>query len=250
MTAFSCQAFRRWRGMEIFRGSIYSRRVLDFGKQLVNTPVRVLTEGKPPMPILRSSPASPFGRKVKIAAEIAGLSDQLEVINADTRDPEDELRNQNPLGKIPVVMLDDGTAIYDSRVIVEWLDEKSGGKLIPAAPHRIAALVLQALADGIMDAALAIVYEGRFRPEDMRLRSWTDYQREKIVRALTLLETNPPAMEEPPHIGNIALACALGYLDLRLGGEWRHGHPRLVQWLDSFDGAVPAFARTAPPPNA
>lgn len=202
------------------------------------------------MPILRSSPASPFGRKVKIAAAIAGLSDQFEVIDADTRDPEDELRSQNPLGKIPVVLLDDGAAIYDSRVIVEWLDEQSGGKLIPAAPDRIAALVLQALADGIMDAALAIVYEKRYRPEEMRVRSWTDYQREKIDRALAHLETAPPGMNKAPHVGHIALACALGYLDLRLNGEWREAHPRLVEWLDSFDGAVPAFAKTTPPPNA
>ncbi len=201
------------------------------------------------MPILRSSPASPFGRKVKIAADIAGLSGRIEVINADTRDPDDDLRTQNPLGKIPALVLDDGTTIYDSRVIVEWLDEQSGGRLIPAAPGRIAALVLQALADGIMDAALAVVYEARFRPEDMRLKSWTDYQREKIARALAQLETDPPAMGTAPHVGHIAVACALGYLDLRLNGEWRKTHPRLVAWLDTFDGAVPAFAKTAPPAN-
>ena len=201
------------------------------------------------MPILRSSPPSPFGRKVKIAAEIAGLSGQLELVNADTSDPDDDLRTQNPLGKIPALILDDRTAIFDSRVIVEWLDEQSGGRLIPAAPGRIAALVLQALADGIMDAALAVVYEARFRPEDMQLKSWTDYQREKIARALARLETEPPAMDRAPHVGHIALACALGYLDFRLNGEWRKAHPRLVAWLDAFDGAVPAFAKTAPPAN-
>ncbi|HMB47997.1 MAG TPA: glutathione S-transferase family protein [Afifellaceae bacterium] len=198
------------------------------------------------MPILRSSPPSPFGRKVKIAAQVAGLYDQLEIVNANTNDPDDNLRTQNVLGKIPVLMLDDGTALYDSRVIVEWLDDKSGGKLLPAGNDRFDALVLQALADGMMDASLLIIYEDRFRPPEMQFQPWIDYQREKVARALNRLEEDPPALGDAPHAGHIALACALGYLDFRFAGEWRTGYPRLVEWLDGFSDAVPAYAKTAP----
>ena len=199
------------------------------------------------MPILRSSPPSPFGRKVKIAAHIAGLYDQLEQVNADTNDPDDNLRTQNTLGKIPVLVLDDGKALYDSRVIVEWLDQAAGGgTLIPAGDDRFDALVLQALADGMMDASILIIYEGRFRPEEMRFQKWIDYQRDKVARSLSRLEADPPAFGRSPHIGHITLACALGYLDFRFSGEWRSDHPRLVAWLEDFAQAVPAFAKTDP----
>ena len=106
--------------------------------------------------ILRSSPASPFGRKVKIAAHVLGLMDRIEIIVADTLNPEDSLRTRNPLGKIPALTLDDGATLYDSRVIVDYLDHLAGGgKIIPAAgKERFEVLTLQALADGVMDAAL------------------------------------------------------------------------------------------------
>jgi glutathione S-transferase len=199
------------------------------------------------MPILRSSPPSPFGRKVKIAAHVAGLYDRIEQVNADTTDPDDNLRTQNTLGKIPVLVLDDGMAIYDSRVIVEWLDHAAGGgKLIPTGDGRFEALVMQALADGMMDASVLIVYEARFRPEAMRLQSWVDYQRDKVARSLSRLEADPPAFSRSPDIGHIALACALGYLDFRFAGEWRADHPRLVAWLDAFAESVPAYAKTDP----
>ncbi len=207
------------------------------------------------MPILRSSLPSPFGRKVKIAAHIAGLYSQIETIDADTNDPDDNLREQNPLGKIPVLVLDDGTALYDSRVIVEWLDHAAGGGvLIPEGQDRFDALVLQALADGMMDASILIIYEGRFRPEKLQFQTWVDYQRGKVSRALARLEAAPPAMPSTgsdtgngsPHIGHIALACLLGYLDFRFAGEWRSDHPKLVSWLDNFAAAVPAFAKTDP----
>lgn len=203
------------------------------------------------MPILRSSLPSPFGRKVKIAAHIAGLYDQIETIDADTNDPDDNLREQNPLGKIPVLVLDNCTALYDSRVIVEWLDHAAGGGvLIPTGEDRFDALVLQALADGMMDASILIIYEGRFRPENLQFQTWVDYQRGKVSRALARLEAAPPAMpstgDGSPHIGHIALACLLGYLDFRFAGEWRSDHPKLVGWLDNFAAAVPAFAKTDP----
>lgn len=198
------------------------------------------------MMMLRSSPASPFGRKVRIAAELVGLAPEIELVNADTADPDDPLRQQNPLGKIPVLIIEDGTAIFDSPVIVEFLDHRvGGGRILPIGEARFPALVLQALADGIMDAALLQVYEKRWREPEMRLARWTEYQAEKVSRALARLETAPPAIETPvPHVGHIALACALGYLDLRLEGAWRSDHPRLVAWLDAFAARVPAFEKT------
>ena len=194
---------------------------------------------------LRSSPASPFGRKVKISAALLGLDDRIEISEADTLDPNDALRRQNPLGKIPVLMLPDGTSLYDSRVIVEYLDHLAGGAiLIPAGEERFAALRQQALADGIMDAALLQVYEGRWRAEDRRDRQWIEHQDGKVKRALDYAEVNLSRPTESLHIGQVAMACALGYLDLRMDGRWRASHPNLVAWLDDFAARVPAFEKT------
>jgi len=198
--------------------------------------------------ILRSSPPSPFGRKIKIAIAVLGLSDKITVEMTDTMDPEDSIRGQNPLGKIPALVLDDGTVIYDSRVVAEYLDYMAGGgKIIPTSADRFPALTMQALADGIMDAGILQVYEVRFRPEEIRHPDWLAYQAEKVTRALTVLEAAPPAMEGTPHIGHIALACALGYQDFRFHGTWRGKYPNLVAWLDEFADKVPAFAATMPP---
>ena len=198
--------------------------------------------------ILRSSPASPFGRKVKIAAHVLGLLDRVKIVNADTLNPEDDLRQQNPLGKIPTLILDDGRVLYDSRVIVEYLDHLGGsGRLIPThSPDRFDVLVMQSLADGIMDAAILQIYELRFRDEDRREQKWVSHQAGKVERALVALESHPPHLSPVPHIGTIAVACALGYLDLRFDGTWRNHYPRLVAWLDDFSARVPSFAVTAP----
>lgn len=195
--------------------------------------------------ILRSSPPSPFGRKVKIAAAILGLSDKIEIVITDTIDPNDSIRQQNPLGKIPALILGDGSVVYDSRVIVEYLDMVAGGgKIIPNGPERIATLTLQALADGIMDAGILQMYERRFRDEARREPKWIDHQQGKVERALTYLEQQNVPLHATPLIGEIALACALGYLDLRFEGTWRAKHPKLVAWLDRFAAAVPAFEKT------
>jgi len=196
------------------------------------------------MMILRSSPPSPFGRKIKIAAALTGLKDKIEIVRADTTDPADVLREQNPLGKIPVLILEDGTTLYDSRVILEYLDWLAGGDvLIPKEPKaRFAALTQAALADGILDAALLQIYEERFRPSERREPKWIDYQAEKISRGLAVFESNPPkGRRDVAHIG---LACALGYLDLRFGGRWRDTHKTLVDWLAAFEAEVPAFEAT------
>ena len=194
---------------------------------------------------LRSSPASPFGRKVKISMIELGLTDKIEIVVADTTNPTDPLRKQNPLGKIPTLVLEDGSTLFDSRVIVDYLDHLAGGgRIIPAGAERFAQLRLQALADGICDAALLQVYEVRFRAAEMRHAGWVENQQGKIDRALATLEAEPPAFADRPRIGEIALACALGYLDLRHEGKWRAAHPRLVAWLDAFAAKVPAFEAT------
>src|SRR5579862_8955762 len=147
------------------------------------------------MLILRSSPPSPFGRKIEIAAAILGLADRIEIVLADTNDPAESLRRQNPLGKIPTLILEDGTALYDSRVIVEYLDWLAGGgKIIPAEPaERFAALNRQALADGLMDASILQIYETRFRDIDKYSAKWLDHQAGKARRALAALAASPPA---------------------------------------------------------
>ena len=194
---------------------------------------------------LRSSPASPFGRKVKISAALLGLMDRIRVTEADTLDPNDTLRQQNPLGKIPVLVLEDGSALYDSRVIVDYLDHLAGGGIVvPAGAARFEALREQALADGILDAALLQVYEARWRPEDRRDRAWLEHQEGKVARGLGHAEENLSRPAQTLHIGHVALACALGYLDLRMEGRWRAAHPRLVAWLDEFAARVPAFEKT------
>ncbi|WP_020177812.1 glutathione S-transferase [Methylopila sp. M107] len=197
------------------------------------------------MLVLRSSPASPFGRKVKIVARTLGLIDRIDIVATDTSNPDDRIRAVNPLGKIPALEIGDGETLYDSRVIVEYLDWLGGGgRVIPADPAaRFAALRLQALCDGLCDAALLQVYEIRLRAETERSVRWAELQAGKVSRALAFLEAAPPA--QVTEIGQIALACALGYLDLRFEGRWRADHPKLVAWLDDFASANPAFAATA-----
>lgn len=196
------------------------------------------------MLILRSSPTSPFGRKVKIAIAELGLEGRVEVVPADTNDPAESLRRQNPLGKVPTLVFEDGSTLFDSRVIIEYLDHLVGGdRLFPAGQARFAQLRLQALADGICDAGLLQVYEVRLRPAEMRSQAWTENQAGKVARALATLEAAPPPYERP-RIGEIALACALGYLDLRFDGAWRADHPALVAWLHGFAAKVPAFEAT------
>jgi glutathione S-transferase len=198
------------------------------------------------MMILRSSPASPFGRKVRIAASVLGLASEIDVRATNLEDPADSVRTQNPIGKIPVLILDDGTAYYDSRVIVEYLDYRAGGgRIIPReAPARFETLRLHALCDGLLDACLLLVYEGRYRPPEKLVQAWVDRQTDKVARGLKALEAAPPKLTPVPDVGQIALACLLGYRDLRFGGAWRKDHPRLLAWHDKFAGQVPSFAET------
>jgi glutathione S-transferase len=197
---------------------------------------------------LRYSPSSPFVRKVSIAARVLGLADKIENQPVDLNDPGDSLREQNPLGKIPALILDDGTTYFDSRVILEYLDHLAGGgRIIPReGPARFAALRMEALCDGALDASVLIVYESRYRPQDKHVQSWIDRQQGKIDRALEALDKAPPALTPVPDVGQITLACLLGYHDLRFGGTWRQDYANLVAWLDTFAAQVPAYAETTP----
>jgi glutathione S-transferase len=201
------------------------------------------------MMILRSSPSSPFARKVRIAIALLGFDAEVTIEPADTTDRSDSVRTQNPLGKIPVLIAEDGFAYYDSRVILAYLDDRAGGgKIVPhEAKARLAALRLQALCDGILDASILTVYESRWRQAESREPKWLEHQAGKVARALGVLESAPPPLDALPNVGQITLGCTLGYRDFRFGGDWRSDHPRLVTWLDTFAARVPAFAATKPP---
>lgn len=195
--------------------------------------------------ILRTTNSSPFGRKPIMAARYLGLMDRIKVEPSDPMDPQDVLRRDNPLGKMPVLILEDGRSIFDSRVILEFFDMLAGGgRIIPASgEERFDVLTLQALADGMSDAGLLIVYEGRYRPEDKHHTPWLDYQRGKIERALLQLEK---ALPDPTkvNVGTIALSAALGYLDWRKQVDWRNMTPSLVNWLDTFRATTPIYDET------
>ena len=200
------------------------------------------------MMILRSAPPSPFGRKVLIALSLLGFDD-VKIEATDTMDASSPLRQQNPLGKIPTLIAEDGEPYFDSRVILEYLDQRAGGgRIIPGdAARRLAALRLQALCDGILDASILTIYETRWRKTEAREPKWLEHQAGKVTRALAALEAAPPALDAGlPNVGQITLACVLGYRDFRFGNSWRGDHPRLVAWLDNFAARVPAYAATKP----
>lgn len=197
--------------------------------------------------VLRTTLTSPYGRKVRMAAQVLGLDDRIEIRPADTLDAGDDLRDQNPLGKMPCLMAD-GMTMFDSRVIVEYLDALAGGgRLIPAGGvDRFHCLTRVALADGIADAALLMVYEGRFRDAAQMSARWLDHQKGKVTRGLTALQADLPD-PEATDAAAISVACMLGYLDWRRPVEWRGDWPALVDWLDSFAAHEPAFDATRIP---
>lgn len=199
---------------------------------------------------LHTNPASPFGRKVKVAAIETGLFEQLELRNLQTSAvaADADLVADNPLGKIPCLVLDDGQALYDSRVICEYLDTlHAGERLFPAeGPARWTALRRQALADGLAEAALLARYETALRPEPLRWPDWIDGQLAKVHRAVARLEAEAGALGERRDIGVIAAGCGLGYLDFRFPAlDWRRTAPRLAGWFDGFSQR-PSMRRTQP----
>lgn len=186
--------------------------------------------------------ASPFARKVMACAIARGIDGQITLVPSSGGNGEVEA--VNPLGKIPCLITDDGLSLYDSRVICEFLD--GVGDVFPLFPEhglRLRALRFQALADGIMDAAVLRRQE-QGKPQEPARDAEMARQARKVAHALATLEHDPPAAHVD--IGAIAVACALGYLDLRFAGEpWRDGRPKLAAWHDGMM-QHPCMAQTMP----
>lgn len=191
------------------------------------------------------APASPYSAKVRVAAALAGIDLTTQLVA--TGDEPDHLLRANPLGKIPCLVLDDGMAVFDSRVIVQEIDRLSGKKLIPRnGAKRLEAERLEAAADGLCDALLAQVYEKRFRPAEKVEQSWLDYQARKVDRVLDWLEVNC-SMRGKPHNGHAALACAIAYLELRFPDlKWARGRPKLKRFAKNFTAKMAAFETIKP----
>lgn len=190
------------------------------------------------MPRLFHAPSSPYSAKVRMAALHAGIP--LDKVATDTNVEPADLLAANPLGKIPVLVTDEGESIFDSRVITQYLNRRSGNKLFPRnAAKRLEAERLEALADGICDCLLAIVYERRFRPEDRVHQPWLDRQWGKASRGLDLLNAAPPRLPKQLTVGQIAVRAMISYLDLRFPGKWEKGRSKLRRWAARFDQKWP-----------
>jgi len=199
---------------------------------------------------LLSAPASPYSRKVRIVLAEKRLECDIERV--DVQPSDNPVNEHNPLGKIPTLLLDDGTAIYDSRVIVEFLDNMTANsRLIPQDNReRIAVRRWEALADGVLDAGLLIRYES-LRPEGERSATWVDKQAARIRRGLALMESELGARAwcqgERYTLADIALGCCVGWLGFRkpAGIDWRTDYPGLARHYDKLMER-PAFADTVP----
>ncbi|MFN7004213.1 MAG: glutathione S-transferase [Roseinatronobacter sp.] len=200
---------------------------------------------------LYHSHTSPYVRKVMVLAHEAGILDQITLVENASGTPLDVGAAPiaaNPLGKVPTLTRGDGSALYDSRVICQYLDARAGSGFYPEGARKWDALVLESTADGILDAALLMVYEARLRPEDKRFPPFVEGQWSKIARALDVIEDRWMAyLAGPLCIGQIALACALGYLDLRMGPrDWRATRSALAAWFAKMD-ARESLGATRPP---
>ena len=195
------------------------------------------------------SPASPFARKARIIVRELDLTRLVEEISTNPATSE-ELRKVNPLGKIPALVLDDGSALVDSRVICEYLNDLGGGKFFPtpglwsqSSGGRWRALALQAVGDGIADAAVASIYERR-RPEEQQNKDAIARYMKAVNSALDALER--ARFAETPAIGEIAVGCAIGYLDFRdVIPGWRETRPNLAAWYEKF-AKYPSVVATWP----
>lgn len=193
---------------------------------------------------------SPYVRKVRAVAIELGLDQRIELMECALTpvSPNAALNADNPLGKIPCLVTDDGVVLYDSRVICSYLDSLAEGKsVIPASgAARWTALRREALADGILDAAVGRRYETFLRPQERQWDAWIDGQREKFSRGLDQFEREATDFGDNVDIGTIAAACACGYMDFRYADEnWRNTRPTLAAWFETFSKR-PSIATTAP----
>ena len=187
---------------------------------------------------LYHSPTSPYVRKVMILLMETGQDADVTLVSASGTpvDPGSMPLAQNPLGKIPALERPDGPALYDSRVICRYLDDRAGGKLYPKGSRLWDTLVLEATSDGILDAAILMVYETRVRPVDMQFSDWVEGHWAKIDRALDTLNARWIShLQGQLDMGQIAVACALAYLDFRHGDRnWRKDRDALSAWYEAF----------------
>ncbi|MFZ9625613.1 MAG: glutathione S-transferase [Burkholderiaceae bacterium] len=184
------------------------------------------------------SPFSPYVRKCLVTANELGLDGRISLL-ASAANPvnrDQTIIPHNPLGKVPTFFTDDGEALYDSRVICEYLNDLAKGGIFPAAgTARWRALTLQSLGDGILDAAILARYEVFLRPEPLRWEDWSRGQRDKIRTSLAHLNANPSMLSAEITIGNIAVGCALWYLDLRFADfGWRETYPEVAKWYAAY----------------
>ncbi|MEL7343387.1 MAG: glutathione S-transferase [Pseudomonadota bacterium] len=186
---------------------------------------------------LHISPASPFVRKVRVLIRESGLLDRIEEhpVTVAINIPSSPTMLVNPLGKIPTLERPDGPAIYDSRVICRYLDDLSGAGLYPQT-RLWETLTIEATADGLLDAAVAMVYEKRFRPAEKVDADWLEAYWGKVARSLHAMEERWMShLAGPLDMAQIAVGCALGYLDFRHADRpWRQTHPELAAWYETF----------------
>ena len=185
------------------------------------------------------SGASPFVRKVMVTAIEAGVDKKIEQVptSVTPTQPNKELAKENPLMKLPTLVTDDGMPLFDSYVICEYLDSLSkGAKLFPAAgKERWKALTLHALATGVTEAGLLARYEEVVRKPEMRNSEWVQGQLAKVINGLDELERHAKDLEGPINIGQVATACAIGWLEFRKpAGDIRKSRPKLFAWYDTF----------------
>jgi len=196
---------------------------------------------------LRFSPTSPYVRKVAITLVETGLNDRVEKIPTLPWDAKTDLGNDNPLGKVPALVLDDGNVMYDSPVICEYLDSlHDGDKLFPASGNaRWRALNMQALGDGMSDAGVYWLIETR-RPEDLQYDKWIKRRTATIFRAMDALEAATDELEAGFGIGQISVASSLGWLDFRFSDlDWRNQRPGLADWFEEISDR-PSMTQTVP----
>lgn len=200
---------------------------------------------------LRASPTSPYARKVQAVLIETGLDAKVETVPTDPWSADTDLPNDNPLGRVPTLIMEDGSSLYDSRVICEVLDGMhDGGHLYPTAgAERTKALGLLALGDGMCDTLINKVVDTR-RPQELQSADWQARQVATLRRCLDHLEHNVGQLDGPVTIGTLAVSVALGYIDLR-GADiaWRDSHPKLAAWQAGMEQR-PSIDRTRPPEGA
>jgi glutathione S-transferase len=198
---------------------------------------------------LYHSPTSPFVRKVLVALHETSLLGRVELVPAggNPLEPGSMPVALNPLGKIPTLERDDGGALYDSRVICRYLDDLAGSVLYPGKPRLWETLTLEATADGMMEAAVLMMYEIRTRPPERQHPDWVEAQWSKVDRALDAIEERWMShLAAPLDAAQIGVGCALGYLDLRHAArDWRAGRPALAAWERRF-AERPSMQATRP----